>query len=142
MKGDLPTAFNSAVMVLTSLVPRPMPGKRNGRGTTADACARNSVKSPEIFSMHVVLRMQCQNQEYTENTSSGGWLKNTSSGGWLRSFTDGIQLHNTDSIQANMNSQVFLGTANMSQQWFPGRFSSPGNGLGTRLGAECKGKIH
>ena len=45
----------------------------------------------------------------------------------------GLQLRDTDSIQVNTNSQVFLGTTRMRQQWFPGPFSSTGNGLDMRL---------
>ena len=30
-------------------------------------------------------------------------------------------------------SALFMGMRRMRQQWFPGRFFSPGNGLGTRL---------
>ena len=37
--------------------------KKNGLGTTVDACARNSVKCPENCSKHVALRMLCKNPE-------------------------------------------------------------------------------
>ena len=36
----------------------------------------------------------------------------------------GLRLRDTESIQANTNSQVFMGTTRIRQQWFPGRFFS------------------
>ena len=43
----------------------------------------------------------------------------------------GLRLRDTESIQANTNSQVFLGTTRMRQQWCPPRpfFSSPAVGI-------------
>ena len=49
----------------------------------------------------------------------------------------GLRLRDTESIQANTDSQVFMGTTRMRQQWFPGRFFSNRKRPGYKAKSEC-----
>ena len=55
--------------------------------------------------------MRCKNPESIQYAQ----------GGVIRMLYGGLRLRNTESIQANTNSQVFMGTTRMRQQWFLGR---------------------
>ena len=67
--------------------------------------------------------------EICANPYESYFLLSTRRRGVIQMLYGGLQLRDTDSIQANTNSQVFWETMRMRQQWFPGRFSFPASEL-------------